>query len=211
MARIGGAKSLRARPWIEIGGDGSSSGMPSAGPWVKGRGWSGVVMGVEAEELIVLLFWSSSSTLRSATQVLGQINLRVNCRSTSTTDCLLVLHFEVRNSKAWGLGGGIRPAETRLQASLSFPQTTLSSPEIVVATSWGVGTCKFLRSQSSHHPPPKIPVLANNMAVQGGEERPRQNGLQVLPIPKGQVRQVCVIVQLHSCRSPRGCYLGRGF
>ena len=59
--------------------------------------------------------------------------------------------------------------------------------------------------------PAKIPVIAKNVTMQGGEDRPCHNGPQVLPIPKGQGGQVCVIACLRSCRSPRSSHLGRGF
>ena len=54
MTGLGGVGALRAGPWIKAGGAGSGSEVPSAGPWVGGRGWGGAGLGVEAEELIVL-------------------------------------------------------------------------------------------------------------------------------------------------------------
>ena len=75
---------MRAGTWIEEGGSGYLSGVPSAGTWVGGRSWGGDGLGVKAEELIVLLRWGSISTLRLAMRVLGKINLLVNCRFAST-------------------------------------------------------------------------------------------------------------------------------
>ena len=46
---------MRAGPWIEVGGYGSRSGVPSDGPWVEGRVWGCSGLGVEAEEFMVLL------------------------------------------------------------------------------------------------------------------------------------------------------------
>ena len=69
------------------------------------RGWGDTRLGVEAEELLVLLGWRSSSTLRFATRVLGKLDLPFNCRFTSTPDRRLDLPCEVKPSKAWGLGG----------------------------------------------------------------------------------------------------------
>ena len=69
-----------------------------------------------------------------------------------------------------------------------------------------VFTLAFL---SAH--PSQIPVLAKNMAVQGGEDHPFQNGPRFIPIPKVQVGQVRVISHLHSCGVPCGRHLGRGF
>ena len=44
---LGGVKTLRARPWIEAGGERSRSGVPSAGTWFIARGWVGA--GLEFE------------------------------------------------------------------------------------------------------------------------------------------------------------------
>ena len=54
MNGLGGVGALRTRPWIEAGGDGSGSGVPSAGPWVERRVLECAGLGVEAEELVVL-------------------------------------------------------------------------------------------------------------------------------------------------------------
>ena len=86
LTRLGGVEAMRARLWIEAGGSGSGSGVPSDGPWVGGRGWGGAGLEVEAEELIVLLCWGSSSTLRLDTRVSGKIVLPVNCCFASTPD-----------------------------------------------------------------------------------------------------------------------------
>ena len=59
--------------------------------------------------------------------------------------------------------------------------------------------------------PVQMTFLAKNMAVHGGEDLPHQNGLQVLLIQKGKGGQVHVIERLHSCGSPHGRHLGRGF
>ena len=59
--------------------------------------------------------------------------------------------------------------------------------------------------------PTQMPVLANNMVLQGGEDRPLQNLPQVIPIPKRQGGQVRVIAHLNSCTAPHGRHLGRGF
>ena len=111
LAGLGGVEALRSGPWIESGGARSGSGVPLAGLWVGGRGWGGSGMGVKAEELIVLIIWSSISTLRLAARVSGKKNLPVNCHFTSTLDRLLDLLLEAKNSKAWGLGGedGLTP------------------------------------------------------------------------------------------------------
>ena len=53
----------------------------------EGGGWGGAGLGVKVEELIVLIFWGSRSTLRLATQVPGKINLLVNFCSSSTSEC----------------------------------------------------------------------------------------------------------------------------
>ena len=86
MNRLGGVEALWAGQWIEVGRARSSSGLLSAGPWVDGRVWGCDGLGVEAEELMLLLGWGSSSTLRLAMQVLGKLNLLVNCRFASTHD-----------------------------------------------------------------------------------------------------------------------------
>ena len=54
MTGLRGVDALRAGPWIEAGGAGSSSGVASSLPWVVGRSWYSAVLGVEAEELMVL-------------------------------------------------------------------------------------------------------------------------------------------------------------
>ena len=54
--------------WIKVGGAVYSSGATLAGPWVEGMVLGCAGLGVEAEVLIVLLVWVSSSTLRLATQ-----------------------------------------------------------------------------------------------------------------------------------------------
>ena len=102
---------------------------------------------------MVLLGWRSSSTLRLATLVSYKLNLLVNCRFASTSDRLLDLTLEVKTSKAWGLGGkdGLPPLGCRHPCHP--PLATLSSSAMVVAASGGMGTCKFLCSQSSQHTP----------------------------------------------------------
>ena len=59
--------------------------------------------------------------------------------------------------------------------------------------------------------PAQMPVIAKNVTVQGGEDRPRQNGPQVVPISKVQGGQVHGIAHLNSCVAPRGRHLWRGF
>ena len=76
--------------------------------------WDCAGPGVEEEELMVLISWGSSPTLRLATRVSGKINLPVNCRFASTPDRGLDLPFEVNPRKAWGVGEGVRPAAARL-------------------------------------------------------------------------------------------------
>ena len=55
MTRLGGFRALMSGPWIETGGAGSESGVPSVRPWVEGRMLVCDRLGVEAEELMVLL------------------------------------------------------------------------------------------------------------------------------------------------------------
>ena len=54
------------------------------------------------------------------------------------------------------------------------PRAFLSILEMVVVTSRGVGTCKFLLSYSSQHTLHRCHFFAKNVAVQVGEELPRQ-------------------------------------
>ena len=56
-----------------------------------------------------------------------------------------------------------------------------------------------------------MPVLAKNVAVQGGEDSPHQNGPRVLSISKGHGGKVRVIAHLHSCGAPPGRHLEQGF
>ena len=51
MTGLGGIKALRAGQWIEAGCTESNSGVTSSGSSVRGRGWSGAELVVEAEEL----------------------------------------------------------------------------------------------------------------------------------------------------------------
>ena len=77
LTGLGGVEALRSGPPIEAGGAGSS-GVTSAGTWVGARGWGDAGLGVEAEELIVLSSWRSSSTLQLSTLVSCKLNLPVN-------------------------------------------------------------------------------------------------------------------------------------
>ena len=122
--------------------------------------------------MIVLCCWVSSSTLRLATRVLGKINLPVNCRFASTPDRRLDLPCEVKPSKAWGLGGedGLPPLGCRHPCH--SPRATLSSPAMVFAASGGVGTCEFLRSQSSQHTPHMCQFLQITWARRAGRTAP---------------------------------------
>ena len=150
LTGIGGVGDLRGGPWIEAGGARSSWGT-SAEPQVGARGLGDAGLGVEAEEFLVLLVWRSSSTLRLATRVLGKLDLPFNCRFASTSNRRLHLPLEVKPSKAWGLGGedGLTPLGRRHPCHP--PRATVSSSAMVFASSGGIGTCKFLRSQSSHN------------------------------------------------------------
>ena len=59
--------------------------------------------------------------------------------------------------------------------------------------------------------PTHVPVLAKNMAVQGGEDRNRENLPRALPIQKVQRGQVRVIGHLNLCGSPCGRHHGQRF
>ena len=59
--------------------------------------------------------------------------------------------------------------------------------------------------------PAQMPILTTNVNMQGGEDRPRQNGPQFLPFPKRQGGQVRFIARPYSCRSPCGAHLGHDF
>ena len=142
LTGLGGVGALRARPWIGARGAGSSL-VTSAGLEVGARNCGDAILGVEAEEFLVLSSRRSGSTLRLATRVACKLNLRVNCRFTSTPNRRLDLPCEVKPSKAWGLGGedGLPPLGCRHPCH--SPQATLSSSAIVFAASGRVGTCEF--------------------------------------------------------------------
>ena len=59
--------------------------------------------------------------------------------------------------------------------------------------------------------PAQIPVLTNNVTVQGREDRPRQNGQQFISVMKGHGEQVHFIARPHLCRPPCGTHLGSKF
>ena len=102
---LGWVGAPRAGPWIKAGGDGYGIGVPSAVPWVEGRVLGCAGLRVKAEEFMALSVWESRSTLLLATQVLGRLDLPVDCRSASSPNFLLDLPLEIKTSKAWGLGG----------------------------------------------------------------------------------------------------------
>ena len=142
LTRLGGVEALRAGPYIEAGGA-RSSGVPSSGPWVGARGWGDAGLGVEAEELIVLSSWRCSSTLRLATLVAYKLNLPVNFRFASTPDRRLDLLFEVKPSKAWGLGEGDGLSSLGCRRPCHPPRSTLSRSAMVVSASGGWGRARF--------------------------------------------------------------------
>ena len=110
-----------------------------------------------------------------------------------------------------GWGGWRWPVAARLQAPLSFPPSHVKEPGddgCHIRGGWDVRV--FTLTVLPAHPA-QMPVLANNKDVQGGEDRPLQNGPQVLLISKGQVGQVRVIVHIHSCEASRGRHLEQGF
>ena len=121
---------------------------------------------------MVLLFWGSVTKLRLATRGLGKINLPVNCHFASTPDCWLDLPFEVKPSKAWGLGGGDGLPSLGCRHPCHSPRATLSSPAMVFAASGGVGTCEFLRSQSSQHTPHMCQFLQRTWPCRVGRTAP---------------------------------------
>ena len=123
--------------------------------------------------------WRSGSTLRLATRVDCKLNLPVNCRFASILDCRLDLPLEVKPRKAWGLRGedGLLPLGCRHPCHSL--QATLSSLAMVLAASGGVGTCEFLRSQSSQHTPHMCQFLQRT--------RPRRVG-RTAPV---RIKQVC--------------------
>ena len=125
--------------------------VPSDRQWVEGRLLECAKLGVQAEELIVLLGWGSSSTILLDTRVLGKSDLPVNCHFSSTFDRQLELTLEVKPREAWGLWGedGLTPLGCRYP--FNSPLSTLSSPEIVVATSGGVGACRTPRANTSSY------------------------------------------------------------
>ena len=49
LTRIEGVGTLRVGPWIEAGGSGYSSGVPSSGPWFEGKVFGCFKLGVKAE------------------------------------------------------------------------------------------------------------------------------------------------------------------
>ena len=55
LTGIGGVEALRAGPWIKAGGAGSGSRL-----WVGGRVWGCARLGVEVEEMMILLCWGYS-------------------------------------------------------------------------------------------------------------------------------------------------------
>ena len=57
----------------------------------------------------------------------------------------------------------------------------------------------------------QMSILTKNMTMQGREDLPRQNGPQVIPVPKGQGGQVHFIARLHSFSTPMAPTLGVGF
>ena len=50
----------------------------------------------------------------------------------------------------------------------------------------------------------QMPVLNKNLTLQGGEECHLQNGIRVLPVPKGHGGHVCFIARPQLYRSPQG-------
>ena len=61
MTGLGGVGGLRDGPWIKAGGSGSVSGVPPAGPWVKGRVLVCAGLGIEAEALMYC--WAKDTAL----------------------------------------------------------------------------------------------------------------------------------------------------
>ena len=171
LTGLGGVGALRAGPWIGARGA-RSRWVPSAGPEVRARGCGDARLGVGAEDFLVLSSRRSGSTLRLATLVACKLNLRVNCRFASTPDRRLDLPCEVKPSKAWGLGGedGLPPLGCRHPCH--SPRATLSSPAMVFAASGGVGTCEFLRLQSSQHTPHMCQFLQRTWPRRVGRTAP---------------------------------------
>ena len=201
LTGLGEVGALRDGPWIRVRGAGSSW-VPSAGLEVGARGFGDARLGVEAEELLVLSSRGVGSTLQLATQVARKFNLPVNCSFASTLDRRLDLPFEVKPSKAWGLGGedGLPPLGCRHPCHSL--RATLSSSPMVFAASGGGRDVRVFRLAVLPAHPTHVPVLVKIMATQGGEDRPRQDRPSFLPIPKGQGWKVRVIAHPHSGRAP---------
>ena len=64
------------------------------------------------------------------------------------------------------------------------PQTVFNIPVMAAAMSGEVTTCKFLMLRVLPKQSAQVPVLANNMALFHGEDRPRHNCAYVFPILK---------------------------
>ena len=58
--------------------------------------------------------------------------------------------------------------------------------------------------------PAQVPVLVNNMAVQGGEDGPHQEDPQVIPVRKGQSGKVRIVPCPHPRATPNISNLGLG-
>ena len=102
-----------------------------------------------------------------------------------------------------GFSGGRWPAADKLQALMSIPQGCFYQPRNVCRYLWGgrdvqVFTLAFLPAH-----PTQMLVLTKNMEAKGGEDCPYQDGMQVLPVPKGQGGHVRIISHPHPLPPPR--------
>ena len=98
-----------------------------------------------------------------------------------------------------------------MQAPLSLPLIRFKCPRDGGLHLWGGGEVQFFTLAVIPSHIAQMPVLNKNLTVQGGEERPLQNGIRVLPVPKGHGGHVCFIARPQLYRFPHGAHLGRDF